>query len=341
MIENNQIAYAGETPWHGIGTQVDRGTSGVVMLQKAGLDWKVDLRSIAVSAGRGQKSGTGGKWNQKACDGFKAVTRATDGRVFMIGTQKYQPLQNREVVEFFNDVCSAGDATMETVGALRDGAVIWALARLKDADASLLGVDELKGYLLLSTSHDGTLATTGRPTQVRVVCNNTLTQALASKPGENSFRLLHNTKWTDARKTAAKQAMGVAVEQVQAVNTLCAGLAKVTIDHSGWIEFMSKLMGGDDQVINPKDPTKLTRTAEMIQAATVSSPGSDLPSAKGTLWGAVNGVTYYADHTRGFSTTTQASRLTAAWFGEGNSLKTRALKVAAEVAGLQAELVTA
>jgi phage/plasmid-like protein (TIGR03299 family) len=337
MIENNQIAYAGETPWHGLGTQVERGTPGVIMLQKAGLDWKVNLRSIAVSTST--KGAT--KWSQAPVSGFKAVTRATDGRVFMIGTEKYQPFQNREVVDFFNDVCEAGDATMETVGALRDGAVIWALARLKDADARLLGVDELKGYLLLSTSHDGTLATTGRPTQVRVVCNNTLTQALASKPGENSFRLLHNTKWTDARKTAAKVAMGVAVEQVQSINALSAELANVTIDEKGWIEFMSKLLGGDDQVINPKDPTKLTRTAEMIKAATVSSPGQNLKSAKGTLWGAVNGVTYYADHARGFTTTTQAMRLTAAWFGEGNSLKNRALKIATEVAGLQRELVAA
>ena len=62
----------------------------------------------------------------------------------------------------------------------------------------------------------------------------------------------------------------------------------------------------------------------MIKTATISSPGRGLlKSAKGTLWGVVNGVTYYADHSRGFSTTSQESRLTASWFGAGNSLKYR------------------
>jgi hypothetical protein len=41
----------------------------------------------------------------------------------------------------------------------------------------------------------------------------------------------------------------------------------------------------------------------------------------GTLWGAVNAVTYYADHVRAGSV---AERLDSAWFGAGNTLKERA-----------------
>jgi hypothetical protein len=52
-------------------------------------------------------------------------------------------------------------------------------------------------------------------------------------------------------------------------------------------------------------------------------------------WGAVNGVTYYANHTRGFSTTTQEIRLTAAWFVAGHALKSKAVKAACEIAGLK------
>jgi phage/plasmid-like protein (TIGR03299 family) len=220
---------------------------------------------------------------------------------------------------------------METVGALRGGATIWALAKLKGGDASIGGIDPVKAYMLFYTSHDGTLATAGRPTQTRVVCNNTLTAALKGNAGENSFRMLHNTKWTPERREEAQRVMGLAIEQVEATNVIAEQLSKVKIDESDWLKFMAGLLGGADLVIEPKKAV-LTRTAQMIKTATLTSPGSDLKTAKGTLWGAVNGVSYYADHDRGFSTTTQESRLTAAWFGGGNSLKTKALEVAMAMA---------
>ena len=130
----------------------------------------------------------------KPVSDFVAITRADTGKVFQIATQKYQPVQNREVADFFREYCEAGKATMETIGGLR-GATIWALAKL-NGDKTIGGDDKLTGYMLLATAHDASLATVGRPTQVRVVCHNTLTCALGGKGGAQSFRMLHNTKWT-------------------------------------------------------------------------------------------------------------------------------------------------
>jgi hypothetical protein len=47
--------------------------------------------------------------------------------------------------------------------------------------------------------------------------------------------------------------------------------------------------------------------------AILSSPGSDLVTARDTLWGAVNGVSYWTDHQRGRG---QDTRLSSAWFGD-------------------------
>jgi hypothetical protein len=47
MIENNEIAYTGTTPWHGLGTQVNVGATGAQMLKAAKLEWKVVLRDLA------------------------------------------------------------------------------------------------------------------------------------------------------------------------------------------------------------------------------------------------------------------------------------------------------
>jgi phage/plasmid-like protein (TIGR03299 family) len=330
MIEENQIAYVGETPWHGLGVQVEAGTTGSQMLSAAGLDWKVEKRTLAVKSGR--------SFQTEPIKGFKAIVRSDTGRVFTLATPKYESVQNKEIVDFFREYCEAGHATMETVGGLKGGAVVWALAKLNGGERNIGGIDPVKGYMLLATSHDSSLCTLGRATQVRVVCNNTLSAALASKAGKQSFRMLHNTKWTKERRAEAQKVMGLAIEQVDATNTLSEELARVTIDERGWLEFMGKLLGGEQNVIDPKK-AELTRTARMIQDATLDSPGAALTTAAGTLWGAVNGVSYYADHQRGFSTTTNDSRMTAAWFGQGASLKAKAVEVAREMAGL--ELVNA
>jgi Domain of unknown function (DUF932) len=52
-----------------------------------------------------------------------------------------------------------------------------------------------------------------------------------------------------------------------------------------------------------------------------SAPGQNLDTAKGTLWGALNAVTYYVDHVR---SRRAGGRLDSAWFGAGSALKEKA-----------------
>lgn len=328
MIENNTIAYKNETPWHGLGFRVDPNASGMEMLKAAGMDWKVQRRTLAM---RGDLTNPEVDRNKMLVDelqGFKAIVRSDNNSVFCIPTAKYNVVQNEEIVDTFREYCEAGHASMETVGGIRNGAVVWALAKLNGgSEAMLKGGDALKGYILMSTSHDGSLSTTAKATQVRVVCNNTLTAALQ---GKAEFRMKHSSKFTEARKLEAQQALGIAMEQIQRLHKAAEVLSNVNIDHSDWLSFMAKLMGSEDAVIDPKS-AQLTKMASDIQDATVLSPGANMESAKGTLWGAVNGVSYYTDHQRG---RTQDSRLVSAWFGDSDLLKRTAVNVALEMAGV-------
>jgi phage/plasmid-like protein (TIGR03299 family) len=206
---------------------------------------------------------------------------------------------------------------------------VWALAKLNGgSNATLKGGDEMKGYLLMATSHDGSMKTIGKATSVRVVCQNTLTAAMQGKKAE--FSMKHSSKWTAEKKDEARTAMGMAIENVQRLHKSAELLSNVSIDHSDWLTFMAKLMGGEENVIDSKT-AQLSRMAQDIQDATVLSPGAQLESAKGTLWGAVNGVTYFADHMRG---RTQDTRLVSAWFGDSDLLKRTAVNTALEMAGL-------
>jgi hypothetical protein len=65
---------------------------------------------------------------------------------------------------------------------------------------------------------------------------------------------------------------------------------------------------------------KAQREHQAIMALFDSAPGQDLDSAKETLWGVENAVTYYADHVRKGA----GERLDSSWFGAGCALKERA-----------------
>ena len=57
---------------------------------------------------------------------------------------------------------------------------------------------------------------------------------------------------------------------------------------------------------------------ELFEGAAV---GHDLPGTAGTRWGLLNAVTEHIDHQRGHNVDT---RMTNAWFGNGNRLKSEA-----------------
>jgi hypothetical protein len=51
QIENNMVAYAGKTPWHGLGFQIPDGATGEEMLLVAGLNWLAERRSLCMEGG--------------------------------------------------------------------------------------------------------------------------------------------------------------------------------------------------------------------------------------------------------------------------------------------------
>src|SRR5262245_25133301 len=122
-ITNNMIAWKGETPWHGLGYKVEEGATGEEMLVKAGLDWEVQTRRIKM------EDKTGKKMLANFIKGYRSIVRADTDEIYQIATEGYHPVQNREIVDFFGEYCEAGHASMETVGGLKGGRIVWALAK--------------------------------------------------------------------------------------------------------------------------------------------------------------------------------------------------------------------
>lgn len=319
------IAFRGETPWHGLGFQILPEDSVDDIRIKAGLDY--DVIKTPVQFGY-EKLGPEllREIHMRSSDDKCVLYRSDTGADLSIVSNRYQIVQPRQIVEFYRDLVEQYGFELEVVGALAGGRKVWALANTKSA-FQLRDKDEVRGYLLLATSYDGTMATQARFTSVRVVCNNTL--SLASAAGRADVTVPHNTTF-DADKVKLDLQVGKPWEdfqqQAQAMqNRLVSRDETVKL-------FLQAYYGlGTTEEIKAfqADETKAKAGEKLMGRLTTAlfeSPGAQLASARGTLWGALNAVTHDVD----FSLPSRSSdtRLSKAWFGAGESIKQRAFDAA-------------
>jgi phage/plasmid-like protein (TIGR03299 family) len=341
------MAYAGATPWHKLGVPVSSDLTPSEIADAASIDWQVEKRPLYIQGSDGSMI--------KVEDQF-ALTRTTDNRVFDVVGPLYKPVQNLDAIEFFSRFVSAGDMKMETAGSLDGGRRIWGLASINDG-FTLAGGDRINGYLLLCSPHRQGEAFTVKLTSVRVVCNNTLTAALSGKGA--AWRMSHVRDFDQSMKDAAAEALGLAKSRLQDLKAKGDLLSHSIIgDAQRLIEYVARVSGSDvlETTIEDSDAfeqlenltaggileaslratearqvtdSDLNRLGRTILESVMDSPGADLPSARGTWWGALNGVTHAVDHLVGRSDDT---RLTSAWFGQRAQMKAAALDLAVEFA---------
>lgn len=179
------------------------------------------------------------------------------------------------------------------------------------------GTDELAAYVLLATSCDKTLATTAAFTSVRVVCQNTLFFAMEDiKTGRRpQVKVPHNLRFDAAR---VKHELGVMDKAWSGFIEKAHKMASLHMEPDEASSFFEDLLlQKNDKPLSQKARHEHRTLNDLF----TEGPGHELSSAKATLWGAVNAVTYYADHVRSASA---GERLDSAWFGAGYALKEKA-----------------
>lgn len=303
-----EMAYVGEKPWHGLGQELVKGADIETWKTAAGMDWRVCRSRVRYGDGD----------NALIFDDQHVLFRSDTKAPLGIVGSKYKVVQPGQVLEFFRDLTEANGYTLNTAGTLFDGKRFWALAHIGE-EACVVGEDKVGGYLLLSSSCDGTLATTARFTTVRVVCNNTLSMALSGSSA-NEYTVRHTTNF-DAEK--AKNTLGLARgnfgEFIKASRKLAA--KRVNNELAG--QFVGSLLV-DTKTVLGEDVLKSKQYNKILDLFKGSAMGGTLAGAEGSAWGLVNSVTEFVDHHA--RAKTGAHRLTSAWFGRGDALKTQALE---------------
>ena len=308
------MAYAGETPWHGLGVSVSNDLTPAQMMQKAGLDWTVhEVESFVEFNGN------------RIPTGQKALVRSSDARVLTNVGPDWKPVQNEQAFEFFAEYVFAGNMEMNTAGSLRDGQMVWALAKVKDS-FDLFGGDQVDSYLLFSNPHQYGKSIDVRFTPIRVVCNNTLSLSLGME-AERQVKVGHRVQFN---ADEVKQALGIATEKLATYKEMAQYLGSKRFSMDKLIEYYNTIYPrtSDKRVQNKKLSVEtLSRNAKQCLDVLETQPGSEF--AEGSWWQAYNSVTYITDHVQGRNAD---NRLYSSWFGGNQARKKNALETAIEFA---------
>ncbi|NRT58392.1 DUF932 domain-containing protein [Sphaerotilus uruguayifluvii] len=314
-----QMAYVGDTPWHGLGNELPARQPIEVWAERAGMNWTIEQAPVQYVVRQ-----SGSLSEICAFDDQKVLFRSDTKAPLSVVGNRYHVVQPREVLEFYRDLTEVSGFELETAGVLKSGKKFWALARTGQ-ESALKGTDLVKGYLLLATSCDGTLATTATPTTVRVVCHNTLSIAIQGATG--AIKVPHNTSF-DAQ--AVKRQLGIAVTQWDGFMYRMRTLAERKVRSHEAMNYFLKVLCQTDVTSDSAQGLSNERALKKVQALyDGQGRGAELTAAKGTAWGLLNAVTEFVDHERRARSTEY--RLDSAWFGQGAALKQRALDQALQL----------
>jgi phage/plasmid-like protein (TIGR03299 family) len=195
-----------EPAWHGLGTVFTDEKTTAEMLAAANLNnWNVRLVDVEIP-------------NTLSSDKeYQYVVRTNptnNSQTDILGVvgERYHVLQNEDLFSFGDNILDGG-GRWETAGSIRGGRVVFgSLALERETVLDPNGVaDKVKTYLLINTSHDGSIAIQASITPVRVVCANTLNLALGSKKNKikQSFKIRH-TQTANGKVQIAREALGLA-----------------------------------------------------------------------------------------------------------------------------------
>lgn len=269
-----EMAYTGAKGWHGLGNELAAGATIEQWIQAAGMDWHIRR---AVARYFADPEGSNDCSMLLPMDEKSILFRSDNLTPLGMVSPDYQIVQPAQVLEFFRDLVSDHGMTLETAGTLFGGKKFWALAKI--AEQAVVPGDMVGGYLLLSTSADGSMATEARQTTIRVVCNNTL-RAAKMEDGSAApvVKLSHRSAFCDQK---VKAQLGLSRENFERGMEALRRLAAVPVSNLDAADFVRQLLRPEEHAAKVKADATRAQIADAAriaeeQAATGENPFASL-----------------------------------------------------------------
>jgi len=222
---------------------------------------------------------------------MQANVRVDTGECLGVVSNRYQIVQNIDAFDILDHLMEYRDIAYETAGSLRNGQTVWALIKLPEY--KILD-DEMLSYLLVANSHHGQESIKVVPTNVRVVCNNTLNMAL-----ENAKRSWYISHLGDIKKKKEKikESLDLLDNYKHKLLETAKKLSLVNFSRASFLQFVDDKVYPIPESEKDKNESKKIEYIERKRLALITCYDTqDINNFRHTKWGVVSALSDHFYH---------------------------------------------
>jgi len=305
----------GERAWHGQGVVTPGTLPAREAFETADALFHVEKRELQYPTW----SNADGTAIEVQPAGVFGVIRTDSQALLGVVTKQYEIVQNESLLrmaEFIRD-----EADMDCVIVLSDGAKVCFTATLRGAETDIVPGDTVKRRIVGYLGHDGKTGCGAKFTNIRVVCQNTLTAAMSGTGASSSIT---HKGTANANFDALIKSIDVSRQDFVTECELMREFSRTAMSMSAFNDYV-------DQVYEVKEGDILRKRQKLEQAFRVGY-GSEYASF--SLWNGFNAITQLETSTRDQTAAKSRAQFARGTFGLGAQISKKAFALASELVGV-------
>jgi phage/plasmid-like protein (TIGR03299 family) len=244
------------------------------------------------------------------------VVRTDTQALLGVVSKQYEIVQNDSLLrmaEFIRE-----EADMDCVIVLSDGAKVCFTATLRGAETDIVPGDTVKRRIVGYLGHDGKTGCGAKFTNIRVVCQNTLTAALS---GTGATSSIPHKGAANANFDALINSIDVTRQDFITECDLMREFSRTSMGHDGFRDFV-------DEVYNV-DEDQVFRKRQQLENAFQHGFGWEY--APKSVWAAYNAITQVETSTRSLTKARATNQFARGTFGAGAVISKKAFSIARDL----------
>ena len=262
--------------------------------------------------------------------GEKTLYRSDNGDFISSMSEGFKVVQPMEMLETHRQFLDAGGYHLRSAGTFKNGARFWSMAE-GHGELVLAGDDKVKSYLFMASAADGSSATYAIGTNIRATCWNKAPQIIADAKSNGKFIRVTHSQVFNANEARVQIQANDENFRRWCVDAQALAEQKIKVDQA-LMYFADVFCVEEDEEDNfarldaAQENKRVQKCLELFCGAGM---GSEMDSARGTIWGAYNAVTEYVDHHA--NTQSLENRFASATTGTGFRTKCHAWDLATQL----------
>ena len=303
----------GERAWHGMGVVTEGTLPAREAFETADALFTVEKRELYFPRETNWRESDEQLW--QPTESF-AVVRTDTQALLGVVSKQYEIVQNDSLLRMAEFIREEVD--MDCVIVLSDGAKVCFTATLRGAETDIVPGDTVKRRIVGYLGHDGKTGCGAKFTNIRVVCQNTLTAAMQDSGARSSIT---HKNGANNNFDALISSIDVARQDFVTECELMREFSRVSMGVDAFNDFV-------DEVYNI-DEGQVFRKRQQLETAFRVGYGQEY--APFSLWTGINAITQVETSTRGTTAAKSRSQFARGTFGAGAQISKKAFAVAANI----------